>query len=504
VEATECTSEDVNRLFLSAALHCNIEEVHKQLQRGADPNCKDRDGRPALHIAIYSGDLGIIQGLLELESIDVNCQDIEGCTPLHAAASRDFITSEEVLEILLEKGADVDCRDNNGRTPLHDAAHTGDVHAIDLLLYRGADVNCRDNNRRTPLHDAAHSGDVRAIKMLLEKGADVNCKDNNGCTPLHAAALAGNVFSVIELLLDNGAKMSCKDSNGCTPLHAMTKYLQTSTGNPGKVSTESSVEECLRVIDEVMGALSPGHPAIAMGLKVLEIVKTLPEAHAMGCDFFAGQAGSSGLSGDVSLDQEVECSSMSSTTLSDEESPKAKTRNNTISNAPLTDDLRREISLSSKSCTTFDLSHGDESGSTSENDCEDIDDDANEVEDANEDDEGGNVDNSDYNIEISHNLKGTGTYRYHGGSTSDTKRKGKHIPTKRRRFQSLGDRSNDQEDDESSDQPSKRPKGSKAQGSSPSQSKRPFACPYFKKDPVKYSDCAQWNDTNLRQVKYGF
>lgn len=71
-------------------------------------------------------------------------------------------------------------------------------------------------------------------------------------------------------------------------------------------------------------------------------------------------------------------------------------------------------------------------------------------------------------------------------------------------FQSFGGQSNDQEDDESSGQPSKRRKGSKAQVGSPNQSKKPFACPYFKKDPVKYPDCAQWNDTNLKQVKYAF
>ncbi|KAI5841395.1 hypothetical protein DFP73DRAFT_555585 [Morchella snyderi] len=199
--------------------------------------------------------------------------------------------------------------------------------------------------------------------------------------------------------------------------------------------------------------------------------------------------------------------SISSATLSGEESPKSKTRNHTVSSASLSDDLMGETSSSSsKSCIAFDLGSGDESRSTSKDDCEDIEDDTNEdedmneYEDTNEYDEGGSGDDSNYNIEISHNLKGTRTYRCHGGSRSDSKGKWKPVSTKRSLSQSHGNRSNDQ-DDESSDQPSKRRKGLKAQVGSPSQSKRPFSCPYFKKDPFKYSDCAHWNDTNLRQVK---
>lgn len=80
----------------------------------------------------------------------------------------------------------------------------------------------------------------------------------------------------------------------------------------------------------------------------------------------------------------------------------------------LSGDFTGEVSSSSsKGCITFDLSQGDESGNTSENDCEDIDDGTNEdegmdeYEDADEADEGRNGDDSDYNIEVSHNLEGT-------------------------------------------------------------------------------------------------
>lgn len=87
------------------------------------------------------------------------------------------------------------------------------------------------------------------------------------------------------------------------------------------------------------------------------------------------------------------------------------------------------------------------------------------------------------------------------------KGKGK-LPTPRKRSAPLGFSANTQDDiqddDESAGKPSKRPKEHKgAKDALHHQSKRPFACPYFKKNPLKYVGCADWRNTKLSLVKYG-
>lgn len=87
------------------------------------------------------------------------------------------------------------------------------------------------------------------------------------------------------------------------------------------------------------------------------------------------------------------------------------------------------------------------------------------------------------------------------------KGKGK-LSTPRKRSAPLGFSANPQDDiqddDESAGKPSKRPKEHKgAKDVLHHQSKRPFACPYFKKNPLKYVSCADWRNTKLSLVKYG-
>ncbi|RPB17150.1 ankyrin [Morchella conica CCBAS932] len=429
-----------NRLFQAAVQRGNKEDIYELPGRGAGPNFKGRDGRTALHKVALLGRSLVVQELLKLKSIDVNCQE----RTLHdAVCGKDVPT----IELLLERGVDVNLLGK-------------DVPTIELLLERGANINCQDNWGRTPLHDAVGGKDVPIIKLLLERGANINCQDNGGRTPLHDTVLGKDV-PTIELLLEQGADVNRQGISGDTPLHhtvlgggcsyhrnfVVTEYLETLIESPKDFRTNNSIEECRRVIDEVMRALPPRHPAIKTGLKVLEVlgvVDNLPEAHATNSACPAKKPESSGWSCDKSLDQEVEYNS--SATLSNEESPEPKIRNDTVSNAPLSDDFTGEISSSSsKGCITFELSQGDESGSTSENDCEDIDDGTNEdegtnqYEDADEDDEGDNGDDSDYHIEVSDNLEGTGAYRYHGGNTSNPKGKGKLISKKRSMSQSFAE-----------------------------------------------------------------
>ena len=112
---------------------------------------------------------------------------------------------EEIVQLLLEKGADVNAKDNDGRTALMFAAEKGHTEIVQILLKKGADVNAEDEYGGTALMIAAENGHTEIIKLLLEKGADVNAKDWYGKTALMYAAYYGHTETV-QLLLEKGAK----------------------------------------------------------------------------------------------------------------------------------------------------------------------------------------------------------------------------------------------------------------------------------------------------------
>ena len=151
-------------------------------------------------------------------------KDAEGATPLGWAA---YFGYEDVVALLLLKGADVNARDNRGSTPLHAAiaqvkatpgTAPGDHAAVvKLLIARGADVNARDPNGGTPLMWAAFFGKPRVAEYLIANGADVGAKDRTGATPLHLAVTRGHRRMAF-LLVTHGASIYQRDARGVTPL----------------------------------------------------------------------------------------------------------------------------------------------------------------------------------------------------------------------------------------------------------------------------------------------
>lgn len=81
--------------------------------------------------AIFKGDSDEIQSLLK-ENIDVNYQDEEKRSPLHAAA---FKRDVNTTELLLQHGARVNTKDSKWLTPLHRACRSGCEVKHRLAMY---------------------------------------------------------------------------------------------------------------------------------------------------------------------------------------------------------------------------------------------------------------------------------------------------------------------------------------------------------------------------------
>ncbi len=157
-----------------------------------------------LHEAAKENNTTRIRELIE-KGADVNARDENGRTPFHHACQN---LQGDAIELLRDRGADTKVTDNRGFTA-HDLAQetrqyrqdleqltretfgavkegrTNDVHRN---LEAGVDVNARRNNddwdrHNTLLHHACRHGQADVAQLLIDRGADVNAKNSRGLKP---------------------------------------------------------------------------------------------------------------------------------------------------------------------------------------------------------------------------------------------------------------------------------------------------------------------------------
>jgi ankyrin repeat protein len=155
---------------------------------------------------------------------DVNEQDDKGKTILHKLTSIITPGRDELMQLLLNKGAYSNIADQKGNTPLHTECKKGALPIMTkLLLDNGAYVNLKNNEGKTPFHlntlDQGHSlAEIQKIaELLLTKGATINAIDKEGNTPLHYACRE-SLLEIVAFLLSHGALPTIKNTAGKTPL----------------------------------------------------------------------------------------------------------------------------------------------------------------------------------------------------------------------------------------------------------------------------------------------
>ncbi|MBA2653461.1 MAG: ankyrin repeat domain-containing protein [Gammaproteobacteria bacterium] len=120
-----------------------------------------------LFCACVVGNVEAVKQLIE-NNANVNCilkSMLDGKTPLHFAAE---YGCDEIITLLLKKGAAVNAQDNDGNTPLHLAVKFSKYPAIyNLIQADHIKLNMQKTWKKTPLMIAAEHADRTSANLLL-------------------------------------------------------------------------------------------------------------------------------------------------------------------------------------------------------------------------------------------------------------------------------------------------------------------------------------------------
>jgi ankyrin repeat protein len=173
--------------------------------------------------AVRTGDIKRVQELIT-DGMDLSKNTWPDWTPLHDAAA---CGHEDIVKLLIVKGAEVDPKDKWNRTPLILALSCGHENLAKLLINKGADVNATDIYGCTPLLCAFHRSGESAAEFLIAHGAQIDLiiQPRNYFLgpamlehkPLHNAIIFG-YKRLLKLLITHGADVNAVDNNGLTPM----------------------------------------------------------------------------------------------------------------------------------------------------------------------------------------------------------------------------------------------------------------------------------------------
>ncbi|XP_054286674.1 protein phosphatase 1 regulatory subunit 16A isoform X1 [Macrosteles quadrilineatus] len=228
-------------MLLEAASRNDITEVERLLEKGVSPDSTNEDGLTALHQCCIDDNEEMMKLLLQYGA-NVNAEDSEKWTPLHAAATCGHL---HLVRYLIASGADLLAVNADGNMAYDICEDEAALEHIESEMARrgvtqqlidetraltetqmladltqaaaaGADLELHDDHGATPLHIAAANGYLRVVEFLLDQHVSTDVKDNDDWQPVHAAACWGHL-EVVELLVHNGADLNARTKHDETP-----------------------------------------------------------------------------------------------------------------------------------------------------------------------------------------------------------------------------------------------------------------------------------------------
>jgi serine/threonine protein kinase/ankyrin repeat protein len=131
--------------------------VKTLIEKGADPNTRDQEGRNALMLMSMQPDYD--------DDLETAIEALSKTNP-RLRQRRSYMVVETIGKALLNAGCDVNAADNKGRTPLMYAIASERGEVVTLLLKSGANVQAKDHDGLSALDWARKSGNDEIVKLI--------------------------------------------------------------------------------------------------------------------------------------------------------------------------------------------------------------------------------------------------------------------------------------------------------------------------------------------------
>lgn len=215
---------------------------------------KDVLGRTALHVAVQSRNIGMVNALVaaqcsvnselpldyrvfeilyDCDKVNSKVEKLDQSDVLSGNGQQNSISDlvcplieprtqyakhgSLVMGVSVPSPAPISLR---GATPLHLAAANGDTQIVQILLCSTAiNVNAKTASGDTALHYACFAGQLNVVEVLSGlKKINLNATNEIGSTPIHMASAHGHT-EIVEMLWSRGASIDPSDKFHWTPLH---------------------------------------------------------------------------------------------------------------------------------------------------------------------------------------------------------------------------------------------------------------------------------------------
>ena len=200
------------------------------VDEGANPNA-DGSGYTALHAAVLSGDVELVQHLVahgaDLDKLVTKgtpsrrySKDLAlnaawiGATPFWLAAR---FAEPDIVRVLAAAGANPLIANEDETTPLIAVLAAGVDWGPSASDSRERRLDPEDLARRALEREELEQRVLQVVRQAVDLGVDINARNYAGDTALHHASAKG-FTAVIQFLVDKGGRLDLTNKRGQTPL----------------------------------------------------------------------------------------------------------------------------------------------------------------------------------------------------------------------------------------------------------------------------------------------
>lgn len=184
----QCTGLYNNRLSDAIILN-DSTTIIKLIRKGINVNAFGRFGNTPLTCAVGSNNYSIVKLLLE-KGADPNIKDKSSQTAIMYLAQKNT-PIDTILNLLLKSGADINATNRGGTSALQIALYMNNINAAKSLIKYGANNHLSNETGNSILTCATRNCDYAIVKLMLDKTVKfkienineiVNIARENHCT----------------------------------------------------------------------------------------------------------------------------------------------------------------------------------------------------------------------------------------------------------------------------------------------------------------------------------